>query len=115
PVRREREVDASAVDQAAESVSTTPPANPPATPAPEDAPHVLLSTSLLARGIDFDPSVSHVLVLEPPRNTADFLHRAGRTARAGQKGHVVVFGKGGGRGADRVRQMKSRVAALKAR
>jgi ATP-dependent RNA helicase MRH4 len=75
-------------------------------------PHVLLSTSLLARGLDFDPSVSHVFVLDPPRNTADFLHRAGRTARAGGRGRVVVFGKGGGRGAGKLREMRQQLAAL---
>ncbi len=80
-----------------------------------EAPHVLLSTSLLARGLDFDPSVSHVFVLEPPRNTADFLHRAGRTARAGGSGRVVVFGRGAGRGAGRVREMRQRIYALKTR
>ena len=82
---------------------------------PQDAPRVLLSTSLLARGLDFDPSVSHVFVLEPPRNTADFLHRAGRTARAGGSGRVVVFGRGGGRGAGKVREMRQRIFALKTR
>ncbi|KAI9437273.1 P-loop containing nucleoside triphosphate hydrolase protein [Lactarius indigo] len=80
-----------------------------------DAPRVLLSTSLLARGLDFDPSVSHVFVLEPPRNTADFLHRAGRTARAGGSGRVVVFGRGAGRGAGKVREMRQRIFALKSR
>ena len=77
------------------------------------SPRVLLSTSLLARGLDFDPSVSHVFVLDPPRNTADFLHRAGRTARAGGRGKVVVFGKGGGRGAGKLREMRQNLAALK--
>ena len=77
------------------------------------SPHVLLSTSLLARGLDFDPSVSHVFVLDPPRNTADFLHRAGRTARAGSSGRVVVFGKGAGRGAGKLREMRQRLAALR--
>jgi ATP-dependent RNA helicase MRH4 len=77
------------------------------------SPRVLLSTSLLARGLDFDPSVSHVFVLDPPRNTADFLHRAGRTARAGSKGRVVVFGKGTGRGAGKLREMRQRLAALR--
>ena len=77
-----------------------------------ESPHVLLSTSLLARGLDFDPSVSHVFVLDPPRNTADFLHRAGRTARAGSRGKVVVFGKGAGRGAGKLREMRQRLAAL---
>ncbi|KAI0298761.1 P-loop containing nucleoside triphosphate hydrolase protein [Multifurca ochricompacta] len=80
-----------------------------------DGPHVLLSTSLLARGLDFDPSVTHIFVLEPPRNTADFLHRAGRTARAGGSGKVVVFGKAGGRGSGRLREMRQRLAALRAR
>jgi ATP-dependent RNA helicase MRH4 len=79
-----------------------------------ESPHVLLSTSLLARGLDFDPSVSHVFLLDPPRNTADFLHRAGRTARAGSRGKVVVFGKGAGRGAGKLREMRDRLAALRA-
>lgn len=74
---------------------------------------VLLSTSLLARGLDFDPSVSHVFVLDPPRNTADFLHRAGRTARAGSRGKVVVFGKGSGRGAGKLQEMRQRLGVLR--
>ena len=61
-------------------------------------PRALLSTSLLARGLDFDPSVSHVFVLEPPRNTADLLHRAGRTARAGGVGKWLCLGGVGGAG-----------------
>ncbi|KAI0245623.1 P-loop containing nucleoside triphosphate hydrolase protein [Lactifluus subvellereus] len=83
------------------------------TEGPESPPRVLLSTSLLARGLDFDRSVSHVFVLDPPRNTADFLHRAGRTARAGASGKVVVFGKGAGRGAGKVREMRQRLATLR--
>lgn len=79
----------------------------------KSSPRVLLSTSLLARGLDFDPSVSHVFVLDPPRNTADFLHRAGRTARAGGSGRVIVFGKGAGRGAGRLRVMRQQLAALR--
>jgi len=78
-----------------------------------DLPRVLLSTSLLARGLDFDPSVSHVFVLDPPQNTADFLHRAGRTARAGRSGRVVVFGKRSGRGAGKLREMRQHLAALR--
>lgn len=79
----------------------------------KSSPRILLSTSLLARGLDFDPSVSHVFVLDPPRNTADFLHRAGRTARAGSSGRVIVFGKGAGRGAGKLREMRQRLAALR--
>ena len=82
---------------------------------PEERPRILLSTSLLARGLDFAPSVKHVLVLEPPRNTADFLHRAGRTARAGLGGRVIVFGKMEGRGSEKVKELRRNVEALKLR
>ncbi|KAF5392843.1 hypothetical protein D9757_001040 [Collybiopsis confluens] len=58
-------------------------------------PHVLLTTSLLSRGLDFSPQVRHVFIVDEPRNVVDFLHRAGRTGRAGGEGVVVVFGKGG--------------------
>lgn len=50
------------------------------------------ATCLTSHGLDFDPSLSHVFVLELPRNTADFLHLHGR---------VVVFGRGGRRRAER--------------
>jgi ATP-dependent RNA helicase MRH4, mitochondrial len=63
-----------------------------------DAPRILITTSLLARGLDFAPTVSHVLIADEPRNEVDFLHRAGRTGRAGRSGTVVVFGKGVARG-----------------
>jgi ATP-dependent RNA helicase MRH4 len=61
-------------------------AEPPEATDMKNAPRVLLSMSLLARGLDFDPSVLHVFVLEPPRNMADFLHRTGRMVRAGGSG-----------------------------
>ena len=70
-------------------------APPPKSP---DQPRVLVTTSLLSRGIDFDPSVRHVLIVDAPRNMVDFVHRAGRTARAGMEGKVVIFGKRKGRG-----------------
>ncbi|KAE9402639.1 P-loop containing nucleoside triphosphate hydrolase protein, partial [Gymnopus androsaceus JB14] len=68
-------------------------------PTPSDyttTPHVLLTTSLLSRGLDFSPDVNHIFIFDEPRNMVDFLHRAGRTGRAGERGRVVVFGKGGG-------------------
>lgn len=67
---------------------------PPSRSTGSDDPRVLITTSLLARGLDFSPSVSHVLIVDEPRNEVDFLHRAGRTGRAGRAGTVVVFGKG---------------------
>ncbi|KAH9920525.1 P-loop containing nucleoside triphosphate hydrolase protein [Epithele typhae] len=63
-----------------------------------ETPHVLVTTSMLSRGLDFAPDVRHVFIVDPPRNTVDFLHRAGRVARAGLPGKVVVFGKDHGRG-----------------
>jgi ATP-dependent RNA helicase MRH4 len=91
-------------------------AEPPEGADVKNAPCVLLSMSLLAHGLDFYPSVSHVFVLEPPQNTADFLHRAGRTARAGGSGWVVIFvGRGGGHGVGKVRKMHWQIFALKTR
>jgi ATP-dependent RNA helicase MRH4 len=64
----------------------------------DKAPRVLVTTSLLSRGLDFAPSVKHVFLLDEPRDILDFMHRAGRTGRAGRVGNVVVFGSGSGGG-----------------
>uniref|UniRef100_A0A0W0F981 RNA helicase n=1 Tax=Moniliophthora roreri TaxID=221103 RepID=A0A0W0F981_MONRR len=79
----------------------------------ESAPKVLVTTSLLSRGLDFSPSIKHVFIVDEPRNILDFIHRAGRSARAGQKGTVVIFGKGEGRGSGRAKEVRRRVAALR--
>lgn len=75
-------------------------------------PKVLITTSLLSRGLDFSPSIRHVLIVDEPRNMVDFLHRAGRSGRAGQEGNVVVFGKMEGRGSDRAREVRKKVAEV---
>ena len=49
---------------------------------------VLVATDVAARGIDVD-DVSLVLQADPPHDGKDYLHRAGRTARAGTDGLVV--------------------------
>ena len=51
---------------------------------------VLVATDVAARGIDV-PDVGLVLQVDPPRDHKDYLHRSGRTARAGEKGTVVTF------------------------
>ena len=51
---------------------------------------VLVATDVAARGIHVD-DVSLVLQLDPPMTHKDYLHRAGRTARAGESGTVVSF------------------------
>ncbi|PCH33016.1 DEAD-domain-containing protein [Wolfiporia cocos MD-104 SS10] len=77
-------------------------------------PHVMITTSLLSRGLDFAPDIKHVFIVDEPRNMVDFLHRAGRSGRAGEKGKVVVFGRVKGRGAGRTEEMRQKIKALRA-
>jgi ATP-dependent RNA helicase RhlE len=51
---------------------------------------VLVATDVAARGIDVD-GISHVVNLDVPRSPEDYLHRIGRTGRAGESGHAVTF------------------------
>ena len=51
---------------------------------------VLVATDVAARGIHVD-DVSLVLQADPPADHKDYLHRAGRTARAGETGRVVTL------------------------
>jgi superfamily II DNA/RNA helicase len=51
---------------------------------------VLVATDVAARGIHVD-DVSLVVHIDPPADAKDYLHRAGRTARAGQDGTVVML------------------------
>lgn len=51
---------------------------------------VLVTTDMLARGLDFD-SIEHVISYDLPLDSADYLHRIGRTARAGQAGRATVL------------------------
>ncbi|XP_043657914.1 probable ATP-dependent RNA helicase CG8611 [Drosophila teissieri] len=51
---------------------------------------VLLATDVVGRGIDV-PDIKLVVQYTPPQTTADFVHRVGRTARAGRKGRAVIF------------------------
>ncbi len=49
---------------------------------------VLVATDIAARGIDID-KLPHVVNFELPNVPEDYVHRIGRTARAGQAGHAV--------------------------
>jgi superfamily II DNA/RNA helicase len=51
---------------------------------------VLVATNVAARGIHVD-GVSLVVHVDPPKDSKDYLHRAGRTARAGESGTVVTL------------------------
>lgn len=79
---------------------------------PAITPHVLVTTSLLSRGLDFSPVIKHVFIVDEPRNMIDFLHRAGRAGRAGESGKVVVFGRAEGRGSGRTEEMRKKISAV---
>jgi ATP-dependent RNA helicase DeaD len=48
----------------------------------------LVATDVAARGIDI-PDLSHVVLYEPPEDHESYIHRAGRTGRAGASGEVI--------------------------
>lgn len=48
----------------------------------------LVATDVAARGIDI-PDLSHVILYEPPEDKESYIHRAGRTGRAGCSGIAI--------------------------
>ncbi|UBU09733.1 DEAD/DEAH box helicase [Nonomuraea gerenzanensis] len=56
----------------------------------EGSVNVLVCTDVAARGIHVD-NISLVLHVDPPQDHKSYLHRGGRTARAGEKGTVVTL------------------------
>jgi ATP-dependent RNA helicase RhlB len=52
---------------------------------------VLIATDVASRGLHI-PDVSHVFNYDLPQDPADYVHRIGRTARAGQDGDAISFG-----------------------
>jgi ATP-dependent RNA helicase RhlE len=51
---------------------------------------VLVATDIVARGIDVD-RISHVINYDLPAQAQDYVHRIGRTARAGLSGTAISF------------------------
>jgi ATP-dependent RNA helicase DeaD len=51
---------------------------------------VLVATDIAARGIDVD-GISHVVNYDFPMHSEDYVHRIGRTGRAGKKGVAITF------------------------
>jgi ATP-dependent RNA helicase RhlB len=52
---------------------------------------VLIATDVAARGLHI-PDVSHVFNFDLPQDPEDYVHRIGRTARAGAAGDAISFG-----------------------
>jgi ATP-dependent RNA helicase RhlE len=54
------------------------------------APSVLVATDIAARGLDID-MISHVVNFDLPMDAENYVHRIGRTGRAGAEGVAVSF------------------------
>ncbi|HLL46863.1 MAG TPA: DEAD/DEAH box helicase [Longimicrobiaceae bacterium] len=55
---------------------------------------VLVATDVAQRGLDVD-GISHVVNYDAPQDPDGYVHRVGRTARAGAKGEAITFMSGG--------------------
>jgi ATP-dependent RNA helicase DeaD len=51
---------------------------------------VLIATNVAARGLDV-PDISHVINFDIPEDVETYIHRIGRTARAGRSGEAITF------------------------
>ena len=51
---------------------------------------ILVCTDVAARGLHID-NVSHVINYDLPKNPKDYIHRIGRTGRAGEEGDAISF------------------------
>ena len=52
--------------------------------------NILVATDVASRGLDVN-NISHVINYDMPENYDDYIHRIGRTGRAGKKGYALTF------------------------
>ncbi|MFY8351477.1 DEAD/DEAH box helicase [Pseudoalteromonas sp. SSM20] len=52
--------------------------------------HILIATDVVARGLDV-PRISHVINYDLPFDSESYVHRIGRTGRAGREGEAILF------------------------
>jgi ATP-dependent RNA helicase DeaD len=51
---------------------------------------ILIATNVAARGLDI-PEITHVVNYDVPQNAEEYVHRIGRTGRAGRDGKAITF------------------------
>ncbi len=51
---------------------------------------ILVTTDVMARGLDLD-KITHVINFDTPTYPENYMHRIGRTGRAEQQGHTILF------------------------
>jgi superfamily II DNA/RNA helicase len=56
-----------------------------------DRARVMVASDLAARGLDI-PAITHIISLDMPESAEAYIHRAGRTARAGRRGIAALIG-----------------------
>ncbi|MBN2100438.1 DEAD/DEAH box helicase [Candidatus Dojkabacteria bacterium] len=56
----------------------------------QDEIKILVATDVAARGLDID-DITHVINYDEPNCYDDYIHRIGRTGRAGKKGNALTF------------------------
>jgi ATP-dependent RNA helicase RhlE len=52
--------------------------------------NVMVATDVASRGIDID-NISHVINYRVPSSKESYIHRIGRTGRAGKEGYAITF------------------------
>ena len=65
---------------------------------------ILVATDVAGRGLDIT-GISHVVNYDAPHDAGDYVHRIGRTARAGREGRAITF-VSGSRDEQRIREIE---------